>query len=92
MLEGKALLFQKDAPMKAFGTAVSRSIMAPLAFLLLDIYFSWESRYFQSIAGASALCVLGGEENVPPDPDPECTVHCPQCTVSSPIQPLNSIP
>lgn len=47
MLEGKALLFQKDLPMKAFGTAVSGSIVAPLAFLLLDIYFSRESRYFQ---------------------------------------------
>lgn len=47
MLEGKALLFQKDLPMKVFGTAISGRVMAPLAFLLLDTYFSWERRYFQ---------------------------------------------
>lgn len=83
MLEGKTLLFQKDLPMKVFGTAISGRVMAPLSYFLIFI-FPGKGDIFriQSVAGASALCVLGGEKSVPPDP--ECTVHYPQCAVSPP--------
>lgn len=44
----------------------------------------------QEFAGVSVLCLLGGEENIPPDS--KCTVHRPQHPPQwPPIQPLNSI-
>lgn len=76
VLEGEALLFQKDLPMKAFGTAISGHVMAPLSYFLIFISPGKGGIFrIQSIAGASALCVLGGEESVPPDLSVQCLPH-----------------